>query len=206
MSLPNYRQRFGQLQAEDLSDSPPGGQSSVPYPNQTYQSRRTAGLRDLNGDGIPDYITTDSSGTWTVAMGTAVGFSTPKLIDAAFELSVETVGCFSDNPTAGTVFGLYEMDGDGVPELVTLSNRAYNLKDRACAPERRHLCAGDVRPAPYDRQWLWCSHHHQRLLGEKGRQHRSFSALSQMWSVRFVQSLQRSISFARVDAIRLWKC
>ena len=93
---------LGNFKPKTCPDSPPGGQSSVPYPNQTYQSRRTAGLRDLNGDGIPDYITTDSSGTWTVAMGTAVGFSTPKLIDAAFELSVETVGCFSDNPTAGT--------------------------------------------------------------------------------------------------------
>ena len=121
----------GHFKPAACPDQPEGGRSSFPLPDKTYPIRRTAGLRDINGDGIPDYIVADTSTVntvWTVAFGTGVGFAAPKTIDdlsAAsgeheFELSLEKVGCFGDNTSAGTSSGLYDIDGDGIPEAVHL--------------------------------------------------------------------------------------
>ena len=99
------------------------------FPLATYPVRRTAGLRDLNGDGIPDYISRDPSENWTVAMGTGFGFATQKAIvtPLTFELSFEIVGCFADNTGAGTTAGLFELDGDGVPEILQQFNGGFKV-------------------------------------------------------------------------------
>jgi RHS repeat-associated protein len=86
-------------------------------------------LRDLNGDGMADHISRDSSGNWTVAMGTGAGFAPPKAIVAPFRfaLSSEVVGCFSDKPTAGTIVGLFDFKGDGVPELLQKTTGGFQV-------------------------------------------------------------------------------
>jgi hypothetical protein len=58
--------------------------------NYKYAVQRTAGLRDLNGDGIPDYILGTnarqgdpaSTTSWKVAFGTGTGFAPPVMINA----------------------------------------------------------------------------------------------------------------------------
>src|SRR5262249_43185132 len=40
----------------------------------TFTTYQTAGLRDLTGDGIPDYVTADGAGHGTVQIGTGTGF------------------------------------------------------------------------------------------------------------------------------------
>jgi hypothetical protein len=39
-----------------------------------FATRQTKGLLDLTGDGIPDYVAQDSTGSWSVAIGTGTAF------------------------------------------------------------------------------------------------------------------------------------
>ncbi|MDC8016249.1 RHS repeat-associated core domain-containing protein [Tahibacter soli] len=94
-----------------------------------YDTKTLAALRDINGDGIADYL--DQAGfTKTVALGTGTGYApaaTIAIVGAALDdnvaLSVERNRCElpagpAANVSAGTVQGLYDLDGDGQPELV----------------------------------------------------------------------------------------
>ena len=63
-------------------------------------------------------------------MGTGAGFAAAKPIVTSsnhFELSLEKVGCFPDNTTAGTAAGLYDLYGEGQPAYVELSGNAFNI-------------------------------------------------------------------------------
>ncbi|NPD25809.1 hypothetical protein HPP06_20560 [Corallococcus exiguus] len=85
------------------------------------------GLRDLTGDGIPDFAS--SSGTaWTVAVGTGAGFApavTIEVTGGAFTLSNETERC--DGASSLTLSGLYDINGDGKPDLVRLTGRTLEV-------------------------------------------------------------------------------
>jgi len=106
----------------------------------SYDIQRTRGLRDINGDGIPDYVTgtRSASGTvsWSVAMGTGTGFTAPIAVDSAvgLELSLERAFCSSTlTPVSVTPAGLYNLDGEAQPELMTSSAESpswgvYQLK------------------------------------------------------------------------------
>src|SRR5205085_1179965 len=83
----------------------------------TYSASRFAGLRDLNGDGIPDYITKDGGGAVAVRMGTGTGFGPPRAVTGAFELSLQTENCDGTSSTA--YGGLFDIDGDGKPDVVS---------------------------------------------------------------------------------------
>jgi len=100
----------------------------------SYPIQRTAGLRDIDGNGIPDYILgtnarqgdPTSSTSWTVAYGTGVGFAAPVVVDSTngaigLELSVESVDCHGRaglGSIAATTRGLFDLNGDGQPEVV----------------------------------------------------------------------------------------
>ena len=92
-----------------------------PDPLTTHQSTQRSGLRDLNGDGIPDFIEVNwgaDPDTWSVRFGTGTGFSDAKPIEGRFALSQETENC--GGTRSDTTHGLYDMDGDGQPEVVVL--------------------------------------------------------------------------------------
>jgi RHS repeat-associated protein len=94
-------------------------------PSSTFDLRRTRALRDINGDGISDYITrSPSSDGWIVHMGTGAGYAGPvTIVSPQFELSLERSACGGsgdESHVSATPTGLYDIDGDGQPELVNL--------------------------------------------------------------------------------------
>jgi len=106
-----------------------------------YPVQRTAAMRDVNGDGIPDYIlgtvnatTGDPASTrWTVAFGTGTGFSDHVQVrgDAGMELSLELVDCkgrLNDTSVAATTRGFYDIDGDGQPDVVVYDPFAQSFQ------------------------------------------------------------------------------
>ncbi|MDC8016241.1 RHS repeat domain-containing protein [Tahibacter soli] len=101
----------------NLTQGPAGGWEPVcGAPNQAFSdTQRTRGLRDVNGDGIPDYI----NGA-TVAMGTGAGYAPAVTVSSpvGLELSLERTAC----PTVyrSTPRGLYDIDGDGQPEVIDM--------------------------------------------------------------------------------------
>jgi RHS repeat-associated protein len=103
-----------------------------------YDTQRTAGLHDINGDGIPDYITsvdTSAGRLWRIQLGTGTGFA-PAVSAASpvgLELSLERNTCTNTNvvmPGEGTTrtpIGLYDLDGDGQPEVVAMNFATLQL-------------------------------------------------------------------------------
>lgn len=113
--------------------------SCVSGPSYTYyETQRTAGLHDLNGDGILDYITSVkvlSNRQWRVHMGTGTGFApqVPVNSPVGLELSLERTTCprkdviLPGDAITRTPTGLYDIDGDGQPEVVTMNSHTAHL-------------------------------------------------------------------------------
>ena len=84
-------------------------------------AEQTQGLRDLTGDGIPDYF--DHGQVW---IGTGTGFRSPVPIvssGANFRFSHQTETCNGD--ISNTDGGLYDIDGDGKPEVIGLIGSTF---------------------------------------------------------------------------------
>src|ERR1044071_8507463 len=81
----------------------------------SFTSQHHAKLIDLTGDSIPDYITSTSSGGWTIAVGTGAGFASAVPISSGFVLSVNSDSC--NTALTSSSAGLVDTDGDGKPEL-----------------------------------------------------------------------------------------
>ncbi|RYZ39153.1 MAG: hypothetical protein EOO71_21220, partial [Myxococcaceae bacterium] len=92
----------------------------------TFYASHEMGMRDLTGDGIPDFIEKDRfTDEWFVFVGTGAGFAPPVSIEVdgsvtAFTLSTELERC--DGWESLTQRGLYDLDGDGMPEVVGLGS------------------------------------------------------------------------------------
>jgi RHS repeat-associated protein len=84
-----------------------------------FASSQTVGLRDLNGDSIPDLV--ESNGTqFQMFAGTGAGFSdTPIAISGGFSFSTENEQC--DGTGSYTTSGVYDVNGDGMPDVVQIS-------------------------------------------------------------------------------------
>lgn len=103
-----------------------------------YDTKTLAALRDINGDGIADYLA-QAGFTKTVALGTGTGYApaatiaiTGAALDDNVALSVERNRCElpggpAANVSAGTVQGLYDLDGDGQPELVNQKSDHWDV-------------------------------------------------------------------------------
>lgn len=83
-----------------------------------YTSEMINGLRDLTGDGIPDYVYGWSDGRKWVRIGTGAGFVREIELDSEvnFKLSHQTESC--KGVFSRTDGGLYDVDGDGKPEVI----------------------------------------------------------------------------------------
>jgi RHS repeat-associated protein len=103
-----------------------------------YDSKTLTTLRDVNGDGIPDYL--DQAGfTKTLALGTGTGYAPPVTIaitgealddNVAFALERNRCDPLPDtalNVAAATVQGIYDLDGDGQPELVNMKSGGWDV-------------------------------------------------------------------------------
>jgi RHS repeat-associated protein len=95
--------------------------------NNTFVTTQTAGLRDLTGDGIPDYITSTSNGG-IVRIGTGTGFLDPlPIVSQFFTLSSQQENCGGTMST--TIAGLFDVDGDGKVDVLTPDGHVYMLFD-----------------------------------------------------------------------------
>ena len=106
-----------------------------------FDSRQTAALRDLTGDGIPDLIK-QTGKTWRVHVGTGAGFSAPIDIDGPFILSQERENC--SGTISNTTGGLYDIDGDGKPETVELNGSNLDVYQLAGGSTARTPEGGKV--------------------------------------------------------------
>jgi hypothetical protein len=95
------------------------------HPSTIFSAGQSAGLRDLNGDGIPDYVEQPGQ-VWRVWIGTGTGFAPPINIEVPgweFVFSGQTESC--DGQFSRTWGGLYDVDGDGKPEVVFHNNNGF---------------------------------------------------------------------------------
>jgi hypothetical protein len=105
---------------------------------------QTQGLRDLTGDGIPDYY--DNGQVW---IGTGTGFQPPIPIissGANFQFSHQTETC--DGDISNTDGGLYDIDGDGKPDVIGLGGSTFIVSQLVAtaapgAPDAGRLTAID---------------------------------------------------------------
>jgi RHS repeat-associated protein len=101
--------------------------SCVPPANgdTTFVTTQTAGLRDLTGDGIPDYITSTSN-TGSVRIGTGTGFlDAVPITGPFFTLSSQQENCGGSMST--TIAGLFDVDGDGRADVLAPDGKVYKL-------------------------------------------------------------------------------
>jgi hypothetical protein len=107
-----------------------------PYPSPTapYVSEQVSGLRDLTGDGIPDFLekVTDDpvAGVyWRVWPGTGTGFAAvPHRIEGGNTVALHESSerCATPGDSA-TQAGLYDIDGDGKPEVIRMRHAPSRL-------------------------------------------------------------------------------
>lgn len=99
---------------KNICETDPPAPGSASYSTQTLSA-----LRDLSGDGIPDFVEATSVG-WQVHLGTGFGFAPPIAVVAPggpdFALSLTEELC--DGSDSWTFGGLFDLDGDGKPDVV----------------------------------------------------------------------------------------
>ncbi|MEJ7729938.1 MAG: VCBS repeat-containing protein [Polyangiaceae bacterium] len=95
-------------------------ETTPPAPaNTEYPTSGVRALRDLTGDGIPDFVESITNQGWWVHIGTGAGFAPPVPVvvpAGGFSLSSTTELC--DGSESWTTGGLFDIDGDGKPDVV----------------------------------------------------------------------------------------
>ncbi len=100
--------------------APPFNSTAAPYAIQDGQTGVFRALRDMNGDGLLDYVDATTS-PWTVYLNTGAAFSrTPLLWDGTQGLSF-----ISYNSGGAGTSDVFDANGDGLADHVSLSNGIY---------------------------------------------------------------------------------
>jgi RHS repeat-associated protein len=124
--------------------------SSSPGPTAIdYHVDQTFGLKDINGDGILDYLNhyydpISRNYLKDVQLGTGIGFAAPIVISISphdFAVSQENVFCAGGK--ADMVGGLYDIDGDGPAEMVFVDGSVYALNGASKARDVGRLVTID---------------------------------------------------------------
>lgn len=133
--------------------------------DSTFVVDTTRSLRDVTGDGIPDYISVEvvpSGNHWKVAVGTGTGYtsavpivfggdfhdrvSPSREINLCYErLDPQERGEYSWNAS-----GLYDLDGDGQPEIVAMDPQGQTWRVLHLQPAVQQMDVGArVTSAPW---------------------------------------------------------
>lgn len=88
--------------------------------NTFFFTEETAGLSDVTGDGIPDYLARSSTGAWSVSIGTGVSFAGSIPVNASSgSLSLSRTRATCSGASSTTVSQLLDIDGDGRLDVVS---------------------------------------------------------------------------------------
>jgi RHS repeat-associated protein len=90
----------------------------------TFVASQLAGLRDVTGDRIPDYLAQDAGGNWKASIGTGTGFTAPIPVVGGFVLSSAIEDCLGVK--SSTSAGLFDIDGDGRADIVSSNPNTPN--------------------------------------------------------------------------------
>jgi hypothetical protein len=113
LTLPN--QGYLSKQASNLKSQCAG--------HSVFNSRLTQGLRDLTGDGIPEYIDGEN-----VYLGTGAGFTAAAVsIKSAVSVHLSDQPEMCEGQWSETDAGLYDVDGDGKPEWVSIDPGNHSI-------------------------------------------------------------------------------
>jgi hypothetical protein len=96
----------------------------------SFQSQQWNALRDLTGDGIPDFVFRDLSnlsGPLQVAVGTGAGFSASIMTLTSVSPSTESESC--DGSSSNTTAGFFDVTGDGKPDFVTVVSGVLKVSE-----------------------------------------------------------------------------
>ncbi len=118
MQLPGVPKQLNQH--ESVCDTDPG---------EVYDPKQLAMLRDLTGDGLPDFVEL-YNGAWRVWIGTGTGFRPPVAIEIPTEkdFAISNAREECSGHYSNTMGGLYDLDGDGKPEVVHILHLPTHLE------------------------------------------------------------------------------
>jgi RHS repeat-associated protein len=76
-------------------------------------------LLDINGDGLPDLVTANKNGTYSVRLNTGRGFSTNVVVWSGIETSMSYgLNSWSRGINSATVVTFADLNGDGLPDRI----------------------------------------------------------------------------------------
>src|SRR5262249_45907799 len=139
LELPSLFGRPGVLnRAAPVNEALNCADASAP---KTINTHTVQPLRAINGHGIPHHVANVDvnnnnviTNEWMVFFGTGTRFEGGHVVNGPFELSLQSEVC----PPSGagvtivgdgsaTIQGLYDIDGDGQPEVVVLHNGKFDV-------------------------------------------------------------------------------
>jgi RHS repeat-associated protein len=129
-----YNPSDGSVAAAAFAARQVSGWTDTCKANTTFGSAQTHAVRDVTGDGIPDFITPTR-----IFAGTSGGFAenTPLSQHALTVLSWQEEEC--NGKWSRTRAGLIDIDGDGVPEILDVNNQKLRIRSLSSGESRHRV-------------------------------------------------------------------